>query len=267
MDNITIGYLSWKRHNIFKQTLSSHRNNGLFDIIPSKNRLIFFQELSDDDIMIADQYECNYIGHKDNIGILNGFIELIQKCTTEYFIFCENDWYLVENKSINTKILEDSIMLLNNCKADIIKLRHRKLYGEPLYSKPTNIEEWLKQDYNGCPYKLESLSWLDEPNKVYNNIMEEFNGNYKWYITTLEHQRWSNNIFIGKTDYIKNTILPLITFFSIENNKYSGLEDILINYNNYLGKDIIIDNCIKQYSNMKLASGEGLFMHRDNIIL
>ena len=38
MNNITIGYLSWKRHNVFEQTLSSHMNNGLFDIIKSENR-------------------------------------------------------------------------------------------------------------------------------------------------------------------------------------------------------------------------------------
>ena len=264
MDNITIGYLSWKRRDVFKQTLSSHVNNGLYDIISSKNRLIYFQELDNDDIIIAKQYECNYIGNKDNIGILNGFIKLVEKCNTEYFIFCENDWYLTEDKTITFKILEDAIMLLNCNKADIIKLRHRKMYGEPLYSKPNNVDEWLNSNYNGCPYKLESLSWLDDPNKVYNNILEEFNGNYKWYITTLLHQKWSNNIFICKTNYVKDVILPLIQI-NINCNKYTGLEDVLINYNNYLGKSEKINNIIEKYSNLKLAGGEGLFMHKDKI--
>ena len=76
MDNITIGYLSWKRQDIFKQTLSSHKNNGLFDIISPKNRLIYFQEINKSDIEIAKQYECNYIGSNENIGILNAFIKL-----------------------------------------------------------------------------------------------------------------------------------------------------------------------------------------------
>ena len=257
MDNITIGYLSWKRHNIFKQTLSSHKNNGLFDIIPSHNRLIFFQEINQSDIEIAKQFECNYIGNNENIGILNAFIELVNHCHTEYFIFCENDWYLIENKIITTKILEDAITLLNSSKADIIKLRHRKKYGEPLYSKPNNVEEWLNGNYNNFPYKLESLSWIEDP-KIYN--MEEFNGNYKWYITTLDHQRWSNNIFICKTQYIKDIILPLLKI-NINCNKYTGLEDILINYNNYLGEN----NAIEKYSKLKLAGGEGLFMHKDKI--
>ena len=259
MDNITIGYLSWKRHDIFKQTLSSHKNNGLFDIIPPKNRLIFFQEMNQSDIEIAKHFECNYIGNNENIGILNAFIELINNCYTEYFIFCENDWYLVEDKNVTCKILEDTIKMLDNNIANIIKLRHRKIYGEPLYSKPNNLEEWLNGNYNNCPYKLESLSWIDDPTKVYNNILEEFNGNYKWYITTLDHQRWSNNIFICKTQYIKDIILPLLKI-NINCNKYTGLEDILINYNNYLG-----ENNIEKYSKLKLAGGEGLFMHKDKI--
>ena len=258
MNNITIGYLSWKRHDIFKQTLASHKNNGLFDIIPSLNRLIFFQEINQSDIETAKQFECNYIGSNENIGILNAFIELINHCHTEYFIFCENDWCLIENKLITTKILEDAVTLLNSSKADIIKLRHRKIYGEPLYSKPNNLEEWLNGNYNDCPYKLESLSWIDP--KVYNNILEEFNGNYKWYITTLDHQRWSNNIFICKTQYIKDIIVPLLKI-NINCNKYTGLEDILINYNHYLGENDIIE----KYSKLKIAGGEGLFMHKDKI--
>ena len=257
MDQITIGYLSWKRHDVFKQTLTSHTNNGLYEIIPPKNRLIYFQEISKIDIAIAKQFECNYIGSPENIGILNAFIQLVEKCETEYFIFSENDWYLVENKDTTRKILEDSIKLLNN-NIDIVKLRHRKLYGEPLYSKPTNINEW---NYNDCPYKLESLSWIENPSIIYNN-MNEYNYNYKWYSVTLEHQRWSNNIFICKTKYIKDVILPLIKI-NINCNKYTGLEDILINYNNYLGKNKEIDDIITKYSKLVLAAGEGLFMHKD----
>lgn len=252
MEKITIGYLSWKRHNIFNQTLETHKFNGLFDIIVPKNRIIFFQELCADDIAIANKYECNYLGDKDNIGILNAFIKLIEKCETEYFIFSENDWSLIENKDTTEKILYDCIELFNNNSCDIIKLRHRKNPGSPLYSKPQNTEEWFKQNLSNFPYKLESLSWVDDPNKTYNNIFTEINGNYSWYITTLQHQKWSNNIFIAKTTYLKEVILPLIKEFTSNNDKYSGLEDVLIN-NNYNN----LFECTK------IAAGPGLFTHKD----
>jgi hypothetical protein len=76
MDNITIGYLSWKRHNILEQTLNSHKINGLFNLIKSNNKIIFFQELSQKDIDIANNFNCKYFGDINNIGILNAFINI-----------------------------------------------------------------------------------------------------------------------------------------------------------------------------------------------
>lgn len=265
MYNITIGYLSWKRHDILTQTLQSHKSNGLFDLIKPQNRIIFFQELAKKDIDIAYNFECTYLGNSNNIGILDGFIKLVEECKTEYFIFSENDWYLIENKDTTIKILEDCIELLNKDLCDIVKLRHRQNPGNPLYSKPENTDEWLKQDISNFPYKLESLSWVDEPNKVYNNLFNEYICNYKWYITTLEHQKWSNNIFIAKTSYLKNIVLPLIKNINIDINKYTGLEDILINYNNYYGKSIEFDNIINLFKKTKIGAGEGLFTHKDYI--
>jgi hypothetical protein len=94
--------------------------------------------------------------------------------------------------------------------------------------------------------------------------LEEFSNNYKWYITTLKNQKWSNNIFIAKTEFLKKTILPLIAICkNNSNDKYTGLEDILINYNNYLSINDELDCIIKNYSNIKIAGGKGLFMHKD----
>jgi hypothetical protein len=263
MDNITIGYLSWKRHNVLNQTLKSHQDNGLFDLIKKENRIIFFQEIDLADTKIACKYNCSCIGNKKNIGILNAFIELVANCKTEYFIFCENDFILVEDKNTVEKTFEDSIKILSSNKADIIRLRHTKNPGDPLYSKPANYEHWIHQDQKKFPYKLESIHWLKNPNQFYNNLFEEYNGNYKWYITTIEHQKWSNNIFLCKTSYLKNIVIPLINHFVNKNNKYSGLEDVLTNYKKYISNDKNLNKLIESYSNTKIASGEGLFSHKD----
>ena len=82
MDDITIGYLSWKRHGVFRQTLNSHKTNGLHELIKLCNRIIFFQEITEEDINIANEFDCRYIGDNCNIGILNAFIN----CQTKYFI-------------------------------------------------------------------------------------------------------------------------------------------------------------------------------------
>jgi hypothetical protein len=263
MNDITIGYLSWKRHNVLTQTLNSHRLNGLYDLISPENRFIFFQEMSKEDITIANEFQCNYIGENTNIGILNAFIRLVEHCQTEYFIFCENDWYLCENKDTTSKILNDCVELMRNNLCDIIKLRHRKHPGNPLYSIPKDINEWKNQNVSGFPYKLESLHWLEEPNLIYNNLLIEHTENYKWYITTFDHQKWSNNIFISKTSYLKNIVLPLIKNFTHFDDHYGGLENILIHYKKFYGSSDILDNIINLYDATKIGGGEGLFIHKD----
>ena len=76
--------------------------------------------------------------------------------------------------------------------------------------------------------------------------------NYKWYITTLEHQKWSNNIFISNIEILRNKLDDLGIFTNCENlDKYSGLEDVLINHINL---------------NVKIAGGDGLFTHLDYIL-
>ena len=241
MEKITICYLSWKRNAIFEQTLKSHQKNGLFDLIP--NKLIFFQEISEQDKQLAKKYNCKYIGNEKNIGILCAFIELIKNCKTDHFIFCENDWNLIESKEITNGILEDALKLSEN--DIIVKLRHRKNPGEPLYSKPKDIDEWLKHDQSNFPYKLESLSWVNF--NFYPNLqLNEVSLNYKWYITTLEHQRWSNNVFMCK----KNENFKLLENYK-NTDLYLGLEDVLIN---------------QLKLNIKIAGGEGLFTHLDKIV-
>jgi len=267
MENITIGYLSWKRYDIFNQTLLSHKTNGLFDCILPKNRLIYFQEISELDIALANKYDCNYIGSKENVGILNAFIALVENCKTDYFIFCENDWLLIEKKNETFNVLRDCIELINNNVANIIKLRHRTNPGNPIYSK--NV--WNKYDCLNFPYKLESLYWLkdDEIRLHYNNIMSEYSLQYLWYITDLVHQLWSNNIFIGNTHILKNYVLPLLKLnFNVKTNKYLGLEDILTSYDKYYETNNETNNeVIYNYkNNIKLAQGKGLFTHCDFIL-
>ena len=247
MDQITIGYLSWRRNDVFEQTLKSHQENGLFDIIPPANRIIFFQETSQQDKDLAQKYNCQYISSPTNVGILCAFIRLIKECQTKYFIFCENDWNLIENKEKTYKILQDAITLCD--KNIVVRLRHRENPGKPLYSRPDDTSSWLLQDISKFLYKLESLSWIKNPEDYYKlQELEILQLNYKWYICTLEHQKWSNNIFISHTSLLKNKLEEIGSFNNLD--KYTGLEDVLINYVNL---------------DVKIAGGDGLFTHLDYV--
>jgi len=265
MNDFTIGYLSWKKHEIFEQTLTSHKSNGLFDLISEENRLIFFQELSEKDIKIANNFKCNYIGDKDNIGILNAFIKLVENCKTKYFIFCENDFLLLDNKN-NYSIdmcFEDIKQILDDNYTGQIKLSNIKNPGF-LYCTPLNKEEWLSNKHNDFPYKVESFSWIDEPEKFYDNIII-INKNYKWFKLNNNDQRWSNHIYACNTEYLKDIIIPLLKFNCEINIDldiiYQGLEDTLCFPEKIVSKDNNINKLINKLKERVIFSGGGNFYH------
>jgi hypothetical protein len=276
MDEITIAYLSWKRPHILEQTLESHKQNGLFDIIPAKNRIIFFQEISENDINVANKYGLKVLGNKKNIGVLDAFIELVENCKTKYFLFSEDDWLLIENKDVCKNIIDDCIKIIDNGKTGThIKLRHRKNPGEP-----NALSYWnfcMRADHvpDAFCYKLHSLHWLEEPDKFYKpDTLNELQYNYKWYSTTTEHESWSTNAYIVNTEFLKSVVVPLlkeaVPFWKPDHRnlsfEYMGLEDILVLYKNYYGKSEKLDSLLDHYGTLELVAGHGLFTHKDKMI-
>lgn len=260
--NITIAYLNWHRENILEQTLQSHKDNGLFDLI--KNKVILFQEITNLDIEIANKYNLDFMGEKENIGILSAFVKLLNYCKTEYFIFSENDWKLVHDKDYTKKVIDDCLDILKENKASIIRLRSKNNPGQPYSSLDEwMFQSWIYKNINNFPWKSESLSWIS-PDVYTPGTFETIYKNFQWDITNFNHQEWSNNIFIAKTSFLKETILPLIDSMKNDNlaqNKYLGLESIL-----YKMKELKNDHPeINKFLESKIASGVGLFTHKDKI--
>lgn len=265
MNDITIGYLSWNNHNKFLETLISHSENSLFNYIPPQNRIIFFQEITDRDKDIATTFNCRYIGNNSNIGILYAFIELVEACNTKYFIFCENDFILMkQNELYIDKTLHDVVSILDTILYAQIKLSNSKNPGF-LYITPSDIKAWIKNDNTGFRYKIESLSWIDNP-EIYYPTMQSIHKNYKWLMCNNDDQLWSNHIYACNTKFLKEIIVPILKFNCKINPtldiKYQGLEDTLANINQMLGKDPSIDKLIEEYKKRIILSGGGNFFHK-----
>ena len=268
MENITIGYLSWKRYDIFNQTLSSHKTNGLFDCILPKNRLIYFQEINELDIALANKYDCNYIGSKENVGILNAFIALVENCKTDYFIFCENDFLLLQsqNRGFDIKLtLSDMIYILQTDHLAQVKLSNSKNPGF-LYIINTITNDWYQQDQNEFNYKAESLSWVETPLAFYKNLQSK-KYNYEWIKFKSLDQYWSNHIYACNTKYLKEIVVPILKHNRDYNNKldikYQGLEDTLNLVFNIpaLDKNEKIIDLIEIHRKRNIYSGGGNFYH------
>jgi len=237
---ITIGILSWRSHLTLINTLDSFKNGGLLDLTKV---VIYFQEISDKDIEIATRYGVKYFGSTVNTGIIGGFYELLVRCETKYFIFCENDFELVHDKDETSAVLRDCQNLLDNYQVDKINLRDRKQYGEPLFSKPKEEIGTFRLGM-GYPYKIESLYFVDKPEDMFPGVFNIVNLDYQWYICDSVHQKWSNNVFISKTDWLKSKLLSLI-------------QTNLTNKSSFMMEELIISS-LKDY---KICSGIGLFKH------
>ena len=261
MDQITIGYLSWKRHTVLKQTLQSHKDNGLYDLIKPENRIIFFQEITEVDKQIASEYDIQYLGDNKNIGILNAFVELVKKCKTKYFIFCENDFLLMQDGYDIYKTLSDAISIMETNKLAQVKLSNSKNPGF-LYIKGNN--DWLKHDQSGFPYKAESLSWVPNPKDFYQHI-KTLNFNYEWFEFSSQDQRWSNHIYACNMSYMQEVIVPLL-LHSRDNNRqlelrYQGLEDTLNFTDQIPCVSEHMRKQIEEHKKRKVYSGGGNFYH------
>ena len=243
LNDITMGILSWKSCKTLQNSLESYKKNNLLNLI---NTFIYFQEIGDVEKKLGDSYSIPYIGTDKNIGIQKALIEMINNTKTKYFIFAENDFELIHNKEETQKVFEDCINLLENNDVQIVKLRDIQKPGEPVYSQYTYENDFKdKPNQQEFSYKLEALSYIDSPEETFPNVYTIINYNYKWYKCSNIHSRWSNNIFIAKTDWLKNNVIPLI-----DRNK-----------NNTKNIYIFENNIIENLKNYNVAAGMGLFTH------
>lgn len=240
---ITLGILSWKSCKTLVQTLESYKKSNLLNLVEP---LIYFQEISDVEKKLAEKYNVPFIGTDKNVGIQKALIELINSTKTKYFIFAENDFQLIHNEEIVKKVFDDCINLIDKHDIKIVKLRDIQNPGEPLYSKNIYINDFKdKPNQQNFRYKLEALSYVNNPEESFPNTFEIINLKYKWYKCSNNNNVWSNNVFIASTQWLKESVLPLLDYSMDNTQNKQMFEDVLIN----------------KLDSYNLAAGQGLFTH------
>lgn len=248
---ISIGILSWHSDQVLINTLQSYKLNGLFDIVNEVT--ILFQEITDRDKQIANEFGLKYIGLPNNIGIGLGLLKLAENSTQKYFLPLEHDWQLIENKETTYNRLKSGIELLNKGYTTI-KYRHRTYPGYPLFTYNVYKENELNH-YDDVidlisPHLLDSVHWCNPSELFPDKIQNE--GEY--FITTSRWGNWTNNpCLFEKEFYIRYT-----SQFIINENSPNK-------YNTPIGQ-ITSEGEISYFwsrQNFRVAQGEGLFKHED----
>ena len=248
---ISVGVLTWNSPETLFKTLKSYKENGLLEVVDEA--IILCQEITDQDIEVANHFSLPYIGLKENVGIGMGLLNLAKSTKSQYFLPLENDWKLVENKEITYSRLYSGINLISKGYS-MVRYRHRQNPGYPLFTyNPyynNELNHYDKVIDLKSPHLLDSVHWCNPSQKFNDKINQE--GEY--FTTTSRWGNWTNNpSLFDRKFYIDYT-----SKFIIDENSPNP-------YNTDIGK-ITSEGEISYFwsrQDYKVAHGEGLFKHED----
>lgn len=200
---LTIAVLSWGAHKTLINTLESYKTFGLDRL--GDERLIFFQEISEEDKKIAQHYGYEPIGSTENIGIAGGYKTLVERTTSELFLFLENDWSLLQ---FPDRAIAQGMYMLENGLIDIVRYRSRFHPGWPLWTL-----QFRDNEYERPTHLLDCVHWKEDPTDLPEISEGEFSG---WWKATSAYANWTNNPHMACTDFIRDTILPQVSDGDIE---------------------------------------------------
>lgn len=194
---LSIGILSWGQHNTLRNTLESYAENGL--LYKAAQVFIFFQEMSDEDVLISEEYGLWYDGAKHNLGIAGGYRAMLELVDQPFYLFLENDWWH-RGYQRETQI-EEGIELLSSG-IDVARYRSKQEPGNPLWTLQFQGRELSRPEH-----LLDSIHWIDDPSEVFPQYIDKrlVDGN-AWYYTTAKNANWTNNPHMVRTDWARTVL-------------------------------------------------------------
>jgi len=196
---MTLALLSWAAHRTLINTLESYQTFG----ISAQEKIIWFQEITSEDKRIADKYGFKYLGSKENIGIAQAYKKLVEAATEDTFLFLENDWVALESGGAINEAQE----LLYGRTIDVVRLRHRRFPGHPLWTL-----QFKGNEYERPTHLLDSVHWQKHPE----NIFDEIDYAKPFYIANATNANWTNNPTMFRTAFLHEFILDKVGNKDIE---------------------------------------------------
>jgi len=206
---VSIGILGWNSNNSsLPNTLFSYLRNGFLDI--SDDITIFFQELKEEDIKLANYFNIKYIGAPTNVGIAKAFHSLVDNAKHDNVLILEHDWYIQENTEAVYKRMKSSLNLLDKG-YDCVKMRSMsrpgftdfsviRYYDDPLgYYDPE-----IKLPY---PHLLDTCHMYADIHKAFpEQIQQIFEEGCMFYSTTSRYGNYTNQPCLYKTEFYKGIL-------------------------------------------------------------
>lgn len=229
---MTIAVLSYGSPLTLTQSLQSYADFGLDQL--DDERIIYFQEITDIDIGIARKFGWKWVGSRENVGIAEGYHRLLEEATGEFFLFLENDWRLIEEPKSQ---IEEAQRLIQEDRVDLVRFRHRKNPGHPLWTR-----QFEGKEEERMTHLLDSVHWTDpDPNRFWQiRKISDFTPTVNdWYWTMSPYANWTNNPHMAYTKFLRNNVVPHLGTGDLERDIQSWWEQ----------------------QDFTVAQGKGLFTH------
>lgn len=121
--SIGVAILSWKSPKTVRNTLESYLNTKFLDMVDDS--VLCFQEVSKEDIELAESVGIRYVATDTNKGIQGAFRLGYESLDTDYILILENDCSIVGNQDFIRSQLTEALKLLDADVVDLVRLRSR----------------------------------------------------------------------------------------------------------------------------------------------
>lgn len=118
---VSLGILSWHAHKTLTRTLRSYA--ALLPYVDE--RVIWFNEISDEDRALAAQFGFEARGTSENLGILGGTHALLKSLSGDIVVSCQNDNPVCVAPDVLAARLADAFSALRNGRVEWVRLRNR----------------------------------------------------------------------------------------------------------------------------------------------
>jgi hypothetical protein len=231
--NISIGILTWNSYRTLSNTLNTYKRSGLLDMV--NDVCIFSQEGQSKDYKISREYNTDIILSPTNVGIGKAFSRLVNSAETDYILLLENDWIIIDDYfPIVYDQLSKAVRMLETGKADVVKLRNRRIPGDPLYTLQFNGREM-----DSPKHLIECVHWIEDPDIDFPDYIKKDEETGLYYAKSKYANHTNNPCLFKKSFYTKN-ISP------------------------FAGDGIDLEGNIQEWwqnQDFTVAHGEGLFTH------
>jgi hypothetical protein len=240
LSRVSVGILSWRRPSTLRHALRSYRRTGLLDAVGEVT--LFCNEADPRELNLARDYRLRALTSDSNVGIGPAFARLAQVASRPLFLFLENDWPCTEPFGTAQQRLATAATLVETGAADAVRLRHRRRYGHPLYSRAALSGR--ETELRNLPHLLDAAHWHAAPEEIFaGRIARRQVAGEEWFFAPSDHAAYTNNPSLYRTDFARDVLAPRGLQPGLESE--AALQDWW------------------QGAGLTVAMGEGLFTHRD----